>query len=290
MCFSLEKTSSLPSNGASGGLLPDGPQHSSSSNRFEVLFQRDPAGKTCGRILSYLRFEISNHRSPREIMYVDQCVFLFLTVQAVEIKPPRGSYPKGAYHNANRISPFLFSSKSKNERNEDLSKKHMPFLFNLLASKLADRPARRKKDNPKDTVDVADSCSEASEPSDIEEEEEYMFNGKSRNIPKPKLLLDHGQQASKACIQSAPPALLGMGCNQHTFISKRRHNGHQIANSISFLACGVTDRISKLLQFIGLSASQRTAQNVLKSQPPSRKTDQYIDVPYSPNTSTLPLL
>ncbi|KNF00199.1 hypothetical protein PSTG_06609 [Puccinia striiformis f. sp. tritici PST-78] len=194
-------------------------------------------------------------------------------------KPPRGSYPKGAYHNANRISPFLFSSKSKNERNEDLSKKHMPFLFNLLASKLADRPARRKKDNPKDTVDVADSCSEASEPSDIEEEEEYMFNGKSRNIPKPKLLLDHGQQASKACIQQ-----------QHTFISKRRHNGHQIANSISFLACGVTDRISKLLQFIGLSASQRTAQNVLKSQPPSRKTDQYIDVPYSPNTSTLPLL
>jgi hypothetical protein len=51
-------------------------------------------------------------------------------------KPPRGTYPKGAYHSSKEISAKLFSSDSKDRQDCELTQNHMPFLFDLLLHKL----------------------------------------------------------------------------------------------------------------------------------------------------------
>ncbi|PLW09029.1 hypothetical protein PCANC_27524 [Puccinia coronata f. sp. avenae] len=48
------------------------------------------------------------------------------------------------------------------------------------------------------------------------------------------------------------------------FVFNRWNNGKQLANSITLLACGVTDRVNAFLRYIGLSSSLQTAHNALK--------------------------
>ncbi|KAA1136483.1 hypothetical protein PGTUg99_033452 [Puccinia graminis f. sp. tritici] len=47
------------------------------------------------------------------------------------------------------------------------------------------------------------------------------------------------------------------------FVKNRRNNGHQLANSLTFLACGVTDRVNLFLNYVGLSSSRKTAHHAL---------------------------
>ncbi|PLW21675.1 hypothetical protein PCANC_03175 [Puccinia coronata f. sp. avenae] len=51
-------------------------------------------------------------------------------------------------------------------------------------------------------------------------------------------------------------------CSMVAYVA-RRNNGPQLANSVTFLACGVTDQVNMFLQYIGLSSSQKTAHLAL---------------------------
>jgi hypothetical protein len=48
-----------------------------------------------------------------------------------------------------------------------------------------------------------------------------------------------------------------------TFASNRRKNAMQLENATTFLACGISDRVSKYLNFIGLTSSHSTAHLAL---------------------------
>ncbi|PLW54731.1 hypothetical protein PCANC_03667 [Puccinia coronata f. sp. avenae] len=52
-------------------------------------------------------------------------------------------------------------------------------------------------------------------------------------------------------------------CSMVAYVANRRNNGPQLANSVTFLACGVTDRVNTFLQYIGLSSSRKTAHLAL---------------------------
>ncbi|EHS64103.1 uncharacterized protein PGTG_20805 [Puccinia graminis f. sp. tritici CRL 75-36-700-3] len=65
-------------------------------------------------------------------------------------KPPSGAYPNGAYHSSRMVSSSLFNQECKDERNADLVKNHMPFLFQLISNKLNARPANKKAATNKD--------------------------------------------------------------------------------------------------------------------------------------------
>ncbi|KAA1111372.1 hypothetical protein PGTUg99_003633 [Puccinia graminis f. sp. tritici] len=54
-------------------------------------------------------------------------------------------------------------------------------------------------------------------------------------------------------------------CSMVAFVKNRRNNGHQLANSLTFLACGVTDRVNVFLKYIGLSSSRKTAHHALNN-------------------------
>ncbi|KAA1073663.1 hypothetical protein PGT21_021311 [Puccinia graminis f. sp. tritici] len=47
------------------------------------------------------------------------------------------------------------------------------------------------------------------------------------------------------------------------FVKNQRNNGHQLTNSLTFLACGVTDRVNLFLNYVGLSSSRKTTHHAL---------------------------
>ncbi|KAA1139258.1 hypothetical protein PGTUg99_037582 [Puccinia graminis f. sp. tritici] len=173
----------------------------------------------------------------------------FILAEAQEIvvsqKPPSGIYPKGGYHSTKDISEKLFSSTSKENRDRELVEEHMPFLFNLIYHKLKTNPICSKD------ADVNDSDDNEQIPA--EDFEDY-----------------HGDESAVAFDRSASfdprqraYTTAKTACSMVAFVLNRRNNGHQLANSLTFLACGVTDRVNSFLHYIGLTSSRKTAHRAL---------------------------
>ena len=73
------------------------------------------------------------------------------------------------------------------------------------------------------------------------------------------------------------------------FAANRRHNGLQLANSLIFLASGVTERVSTYLNYIGLSSSRRTAHSALKAlgKEAEKKLQAHFSLEHSPAISPM---
>ncbi|OAV92052.1 hypothetical protein PTTG_09885, partial [Puccinia triticina 1-1 BBBD Race 1] len=54
-------------------------------------------------------------------------------------------------------------------------------------------------------------------------------------------------------------------CSMLTYTSNRRKNAMQLENAITFVACGISDRVNKYLNFIGLSSCRQTAHSALRT-------------------------
>ncbi|PLW26270.1 hypothetical protein PCASD_25211 [Puccinia coronata f. sp. avenae] len=180
--------------------------------------------------------------------YWQQYILSEATKIVAKQKTPRGAYPKGAYHNAKTILPNLFSPKFKSEFDQALSEEHMPFLFNLLYNKMNNQTLE-------EVADDVDSEHEKLDAKDTNSKDECMFNGKTVRDRKKKASSDHPQ---RACVTALTIT------SMVAFVCNRRNNGKQLANSITLLACGVTDRVKAFLRYIGLSSSRQTAHNALK--------------------------
>ncbi|KAA1117752.1 hypothetical protein PGT21_022293 [Puccinia graminis f. sp. tritici] len=163
-------------------------------------------------------------------------------------KPPRGAYPQGAYHNSKKISASLFTNESKQARDQALATEHMPFLFDLIFSKLK-RP----------TIDTVSPINGEQEDSDkgsdhvpeIDLQGDEMDPNNDFNINTP---VDHNERAYTVAKTI---------CSMVAFVTNRRNNGDQLANSLTFLSSGVTDRVNIFLNYIGLTSSRKTAHHAL---------------------------
>ncbi|KAA1098751.1 hypothetical protein PGTUg99_008124 [Puccinia graminis f. sp. tritici] len=193
----------------------------------------------------------------------------FILDEAVRIvehqKPPSGAYPNGAYHNTRTITEKLFAPNSKKRRDDELVTDHMPFLFGLIYSKLAGKPGA--------TIDL-DSCDDEPEDgkdpdpvpaADLDGNGAYTCDGLDSNIP-----FDCNHRAYMVAKTV---------CSMVAFVNNRRNNGHQLANSLTFLACGVTDRVNVFLNYIGLSSSRKTSHHALNNL--SRQARLWIAVKIS---------
>ncbi|OAV84950.1 hypothetical protein PTTG_30923, partial [Puccinia triticina 1-1 BBBD Race 1] len=74
------------------------------------------------------------------------------------------------------------------------------------------------------------------------------------------------------------------------FVANRRNNGDQLANSLTFLACGVSDRVNIFLNYIGLSSSRRTANHALNYLSRQAKSQVSIKLAKSPAPNLAPFL
>ncbi|KAI7940233.1 hypothetical protein MJO28_013885 [Puccinia striiformis f. sp. tritici] len=54
-------------------------------------------------------------------------------------------------------------------------------------------------------------------------------------------------------------------CSMISFTCNRRRNGLQLANTVAMLACGVSERVSSCLHYLGLSSLRKTGHSALQS-------------------------
>ncbi|OAV87572.1 hypothetical protein PTTG_29383, partial [Puccinia triticina 1-1 BBBD Race 1] len=160
--------------------------------------------------------------------------------------PPTGYFPKGGYYSLEHIKSDFFDSSAKDRRNKELVEEHMPFLFKLVTNKMR-MDLTPSPTGPSDSLDEEDALLEKS---DADKREPDLF-GDGSDAPK-----DHQQRV----ITTGKTI-----CAMVAYLANRRHNGLQISNSLTFLACGVSERVNKYLQQIGLTSSRQTAISALKT-------------------------
>ncbi|KAI7948801.1 hypothetical protein MJO29_010466 [Puccinia striiformis f. sp. tritici] len=169
-------------------------------------------------------------------------------------KPPSGAYPRGAYHSSTTITEELFTQECKDERDTDLVEDHMPFLFRLVCNKLNARPVKKVPSADPSQDDVLPA--EEDPNSDTEEVPEDLFDEADPRIrAECQSTCDHGRRV-KMTAKTV--------CSMVAFVYNRRNNGHQLANALTFLACGVSDRVNQFFNYIGISSSRKTAHQALK--------------------------
>ncbi|KAI7947269.1 hypothetical protein MJO28_009177 [Puccinia striiformis f. sp. tritici] len=156
----------------------------------------------------------------------------------------RDAVAKGFYQSSNDIEPDYFDDTVKQSRNL-LIQGSMPFLYKLVMSKLMGRSFKSADDLL--NVDDEDNFSDSQTITDCDSDDDLGAT-------------ESPSRMAKRC-QSVATTI----CSMVSFICNRRRNGLQISNAVVMLACGVSERVSSYLHYIGLSSSRKTAHAALNS-------------------------
>ncbi|KAA1083378.1 hypothetical protein PGTUg99_031237 [Puccinia graminis f. sp. tritici] len=169
-------------------------------------------------------------------------------------KPPSRA---DTFHSSGKIRQELLSDKTADEiRAKQLVEDHMPFLFKLISHKLSKtvaQPIPLEERKPNDTPNDIDSDSELD---DYKSDDELEDKGSDK---QPQRHLEC-EVSRKNRVHVAAKTM----CSMMAFLMNRRDNATQLSNSLTFLACGITNRVNKYLHYIGMTSSRRTAHRALK--------------------------
>ncbi|KAI7955280.1 hypothetical protein MJO28_005680 [Puccinia striiformis f. sp. tritici] len=144
------------------------------------------------------------------------------------------------WFNARTVTPSFFSAEARLSRDQHLMATGAPFLYELIKSKVIQSDLDGiEEDNTKDLQSLVDLEGDTLS---------YDFS-KGR-----------GTRADRRAhlIALATCSMIGFACNQ-------RNNGLQLADSLSLVACGVTERVASYLHWLGLASSRKTANMALGS-------------------------
>ncbi|KAA1115001.1 hypothetical protein PGT21_029101 [Puccinia graminis f. sp. tritici] len=177
--------------------------------------------------------------------------------------PPIGYYPCGSFQSAVSVTPGFFTDLAMDQRKDRLTNNDTPFLYNILVGTLARAGAEVFTPEELDADHPQDPCpSPTTSPDDTsdthlssDECDELAYKGSVFSTATP------GKQDRQA--RSAQTA--AVICSMMAFARNRRQNGLQLANSICFVACGVSETINEYLHYIGLTSSRKTALVALQS-------------------------
>ncbi|KAA1071522.1 hypothetical protein PGT21_010465 [Puccinia graminis f. sp. tritici] len=187
-------------------------------------------------------------------------------------KPRKGYFPEGSYYSSKRINQDFFSEDARAERSGILTQVAMPFLYNLLLGKLA-RPIKEKIPDNEDSSDNGSVDLSAFDDTPLDDVPDTLPEDNPLKEKNPKIPLDLNEDDVMAVdadiLRPSPdPAIRKETQNQDmarticsmvVFGCNRRNNGMQLTNGLLFIACGVTERVNKYLNYVGLSCSRKTA-------------------------------
>ncbi|PLW58264.1 hypothetical protein PCANC_00916 [Puccinia coronata f. sp. avenae] len=141
----------------------------------------------------------------------------------------------------------------------------MPFLYNLIRNKIEkdiSEVETKDKDEEQEESNLADSFAEveagmADVVIDHLQEDDQIDPKLRKNLltlseHDVNIIEGYGLIAQTVC------AMVAFACN-------RRHNAHQMRNSLMFLSAGVTERVSSCLNYLGLCSLRRTAHAALQT-------------------------
>lgn len=194
---------------------------------------------------------------------------------------PCGYAPKGGFHSSKEIDESFFDPIS-DEGHHNLVQEHMSFLYSIIRTKLDFHYKLKDQSNLSkgrlSTRFILDANDEengldAGEPDidpnnlagdimmgggvlalgDLAETRAHKLKEVSR-ISFPKYLDVHFFNLYYL-FEQIPYTV----CSMVAFSCNRRHNALQLHNSLTFVACGVSDRVNDYLNSIGLSSGRHTA-------------------------------
>ncbi|POW04976.1 hypothetical protein PSHT_11011 [Puccinia striiformis] len=146
------------------------------------------------------------------------------------------------WFSANTVEPSFFSPESRAARDQHLTTTGSPFLYQLLRSKLGR--------NVEDTLDE--------DRVELSEDLCDLIDLEGDTLP-------HGP-ASEGTRRERRAVSVALGaCSMTGFVCNRRDNGLQLANAVTLLACGVTERVNSYFHWLGLASSRKTALMALAS-------------------------
>ncbi|POW07744.1 hypothetical protein PSHT_09822 [Puccinia striiformis] len=197
-------------------------------------------------------------------------------------EPPRGTYPGGLYINSSKIDSSFFTDEERVSRNQALTD-GMPFLYRLLQAKLGancepdvieyakDHHKDLASDDEEDEAEITPPALDAEALQALESQTTETGQGKE---PFNLTESDINQYEGVFLAKSPNPAIrkrLRMEtmartiCAMVAFGVNRRNNAFQLSNSLVFIASGVTERVNRYLNYIGLTSSRKTAHLALKT-------------------------
>ncbi|KAA1084214.1 hypothetical protein PGT21_021262 [Puccinia graminis f. sp. tritici] len=171
--------------------------------------------------------------------------------------PKRGVFPNGAYHNSQTVHEKFFARQSKDNRDSKLVTEDMPFLYELISSKLLNRIKKKPQESSNNDSEDDESTSIDSEDSDVD----LALNTEDALTVEPGR--NHIRKVSKNRQETRAHMTAKTVCAMVSFGENRRANSMQLYNSVVFLACGVTERINSYLHYIGLTMLRKTALSAL---------------------------
>ncbi|KAI7933447.1 hypothetical protein MJO28_017650 [Puccinia striiformis f. sp. tritici] len=185
-----------------------------------------------------------------------------------------GQFLGGNYYNSSKITPGFFNDKPKSDRVAKLVNEDMPFLYNLLKSKLQrNQTAEKVNFGDSDSGDESDGPTRKSAPPipvreatpmDPSATDDILNDDNTNNSIKktPQAKEWEGEIYDRADRSHVISATI---CAMVVFGTNRRDNALQIQNAVVLLACGVTERVNTFLNYIGLSSSRRTAHRAIQA-------------------------
>ncbi|KAA1088648.1 hypothetical protein PGTUg99_014085 [Puccinia graminis f. sp. tritici] len=216
-------------------------------------------------------------------------------------KPKSGCFPNGAYYNSKKLTEVFFTEESRTERSEIITES-MPFLYNLLMRKLARPDNGDDSDDSDEKNDAAVNLPALEEPIPAPDEPhvpELDIDPSADPDPNARIPIalsedDVMEIEGNILRPSANPKIRKHKqnedmartiCSMVAFARNRRHNGLQLTNGLLFIACGVTERVNRYFNYIGLSCSRTTAHLGLASL--GKESEKTIKRRYSDLNSKL---
>jgi hypothetical protein len=192
-------------------------------------------------------------------------------------KPKSGYFPDGAYYCSTKLNQAFFTEEARAERVEMINDS-MSFLYKLLMMKLA-RPDNKddsdnKEDKANDVVNLPPletpipAPNEPHIPSLVSDSDPLANPDPNAKIPIALSEDDVMAINSNITRPSTNPKIQRLKqneeiartiCSMVAYAHNHRHNGLQLTNGLLFIACGVTERVNKYLNYIGLTCSWKTA-------------------------------
>ncbi|KAH9456486.1 hypothetical protein Pst134EB_012684 [Puccinia striiformis f. sp. tritici] len=195
-------------------------------------------------LASALRDEINKTALGREAWEA------FILQEAIQIaskqEPPRGNFPKGAFHSSTTVANHFFTAEEQQVHDNQLTKYHMPFIYGLLMGILkagtpTDDSAQEEERPPVDPTETPDDSSTSPEEMDGIAYE-LAHNPQDRYNHHCYHHLLYGWVCAQPSCQ----------CTSTSQFS-------------AFFACGISERVQEYMNYLGLCSSRSTGMSALNT-------------------------
>ncbi|PLW10494.1 hypothetical protein PCANC_23820 [Puccinia coronata f. sp. avenae] len=194
-------------------------------------------------------------------------------------KPKSGCYPNGAYYSSKELNQVFFTEEARTGRAEAITES-MSCLYTLIMRKLAfstnDGDLGEEEEDNNAAADLPPLEVPIPAPHELhvhnidplatpDPNARIPISLSEDNVMEIENNISHPSTDPKMRKQKQNKDMARTICSMVAYGQNRRHNGLQLTNGSLFIACGVTERVNKYLNYVGLSCSRKTAHLGLAS-------------------------